>query len=278
MRSRLAAFAAMLTLSLSGAVLANSLDNPNVPTGEGDSIFVVDENGSLEPVAIRRKGAFLKAEPTDGTLGQFNSEANATLNNGGGKVHVIFGRRVVATVAVTVADAAAKIKLPPSLHLGGYVNALASPTLAGSANGARRAPTSSERASALALAAAKLGTPVRRLTVGNLTAIDLGAGTAVVGDVNAKGSGAPRKDKRLFFIAENVGGTLTLSLSNQQTITVSEPLLEEVGEQLIDAVDLGAGMPAVVTREVGYDAHTFVIYTRRNHRWKAIYAGGGVAV
>jgi hypothetical protein len=113
----------------------------------------------------------------------------------------------------------------------------------------------------------------------NLTALDLGRGTALVGTVNRRGSGTPRTDKRLFFIAErDAAGALRTTLTNVQTIKVTEPLLEEPRETLIDAIDLGDGSLSVVTRQIGYDAHTYVVYSRTGGGWKNVYSGGGAAM
>lgn len=232
-----------------------------------------EANGTAMPT-----GAFMPADPTAGSPSRMTSEANASIAVAGGKVHLIFGRRVVATVAATVVAGTTAVTLPKVLPLGGNVDALASPTLGGSARNPRRSPTTSERTGALGLAAAKLGTTAARLTVDNLTAIDLGHGAALVGAVNRKGSATPRKDERLFFIAEPAGAALALTMTHLQTITVTEPLLEEVKEQLVDAIDLGAGNVGVVTRQIGYDAHTYAIYTRSGRGWKMLYTGGGVAL
>ncbi|MDQ2992967.1 MAG: hypothetical protein M3R30_09150, partial [Candidatus Eremiobacteraeota bacterium] len=64
------------------------------------------------------------------------------------------------------------------------------------------------------------------------------------------------------------------------TITVTEPLLEEPTEYLVDALDLGNGTPALVTNIVGYDAGTYAIYTRAKsgQSWTKIYTGGGAAM
>ena len=161
--------------------------------------------------------------------------------------------------------------------LGGFVTALASPTLGARASSARRAAAPAERSGALAVAAARLGTTPARLEVRNLAAIDLGRGIAVVGTLNLRGRAKPRVDHRLWFIAEQMLGRWTLTLANVQTITVSEPLLEEPSEYLIDALDLGGGSVGVVTRIIGYDAESYAIYTRRGAAWKSVYTGGGGA-
>jgi hypothetical protein len=188
---------------------------------------------------------------------------------------------VIATVPATVDHAQAHITVPPSLHLIGHVSALAS-TLGGYAKSARRAPTAHERQFALATAAARLGTTVPHLTVRNLTALDLGRGTAFVGTVDLRGTGTPRTDRRLFFVDEPVAGgsAVVQSLANLQTIKVTEPLLEEPAEYLVDAVDFGNNTPALVTSIIGYDANTYAIYTRAKTGpgWAKIYGGGGAAM
>jgi hypothetical protein len=276
-----AVFLAAALFAVPGAALtAASLDNPNVPTGAGDAIFAVGEGGSLEPVAVRIHGTFLNPGSNDGEpSAKLRREANASIATGGNRVHVIFGGRVVATVAVRVENGGAAIALPRSLHLGGNVGALASPTLGGHAASARRAPTAAERTAALVTAAKALGArSSATLEVRNLTALDLGRGTALVGTVNLRGGGAHRTDKRLFFIAELDGGPMHATLADVQTIKVTEPLLEEPAEYLVDALDLGDGSLSVVTRILGYDAHTYAIYSRTKTGWKSVYQGGGVAL
>ncbi len=256
-----------------------SLNNP-VATGEGDAIFAVGEGGALDPVAVRVHGRFMPPGSNEGGPPEkLRMEAMASIATGGNRVHVVFGGRTVATVPAKVENGAATIAIPPSLHLGGYVGALASPTLGGHPGGARRAPTAAERRAALALAAQAVGgVAPAKLTVRNLTAIDLGRGMAVVGTLNLRGSGAQRVDRRLFLIAEPRAGTLRTALANVQKVHVTEPLLEETGEALIDAIDLGDGSLSVVTNETGYDANTYVIYSRTKNGWKSVYAGGGAAM
>ncbi len=281
------AFAALLAVPFATCAngagktyVANSLDNPNVPTGEGDAIFVVYQGGALEPVGVRRHGKFIDPGSSDGgPSDKLRMESNATIAAHGNRVNVIFGGRVVATVPAKVANGDATIAVPPSLHLNDNVNALASPTLGGRAKSARRAPTAGERKAVLAEAAQELGAvPAAKLEVRNLTALDLGHGTAIVGTVNLRGSGSPRKDKRAFFIAEPGTSAPQFTLFNRQTITVSEPLLEEVSERFVDAIDLGDGQLSVVAVEVGYDAHTFAVYSRKGEGWKKVYTGGGAAL
>ncbi|MBV8368196.1 MAG: hypothetical protein JO036_04600 [Candidatus Eremiobacteraeota bacterium] len=272
------AFAALLGAPC--AIRANSLDNPNVPTGEGDAIFVVDAGGALEPVGVRRHGKFIDPGSSDGgPSDKLRMESNATIATHGNRVNVIFGGRVVATVPAKVANGDATIVVPPALHLNENVSALASPSLGGHAASPRRAPAPAERAAALQVASKLLGDAApSKLTVVNLTAIDLGRGPAIVGTINLRGSGSPRTDRRLFFIAERLGGELRATFAHVQKITVTEPLLEEPREQLIDAIDLGDGTLSVVTRQIGYDAHTYAIYSRTKTGWKAIYTGGGAAL
>jgi hypothetical protein len=246
-----------------------------------DAIFEIGDGGFLEPIAVRKAGAFINPGSIDGGPSQSLAAASiAALASAANRVHVLFGGRVVATVPATIDHTQAHIAVPPSLHLTGHVTALAS-TLGGYATSARRAPTADERRRALGTAAFTLNTTISHLTVRNLTAIDLGRGTAFVGSVDLRGRGTPRTDKRLFFVAEPINpGTLIQSLHNVMTIKVTEPLLEEPTEYLVDAVDLGNNTPALVTSIIGYDANTFAIYTRAKtgRSWTKIYGGGGAAM
>ncbi len=252
----------------------------NVGGNRNASIFIVHEDGGLAPVAVRNGNAFMPPGSNDGQpSAKLQNAANASLANGGNKVNLIFGDRTVATgVPVTVIDGRSTIAVPSSMHLGGYVGALASPTLNGTAETPRRAPTAAERAAVLTAAATKLGTEPSKLTVRNFTAIDLGHGPALAGTANWKGTGTPRIDRRVFFVAETIDGKRTMTLWNVQKITVTEPGLEDAAEYLVDALDLGAGKIGLVTHIIGYDADSYAIYTRTGTTWKSAYAGGGVAL
>lgn len=280
-RTRLAitlAFAASTLLATPHATRAAAA------SAAGDAIFAIGEGGALEPIAVRRSGTFIKPGSNEGgpsqTLAHAAAAALASANN---RVNVLFGGRVIATVPAKLDHDQATITVPPSLHLTGHVSALAS-TLGGYAKSPRRAPTAHERTLALATAANKLNTTPARLTVRNLTAIDLGHGIALVGTVDLRGTGTPRTDKRLFFVDDplpnNANPAYVQAIANVQTIKVTEPLLEEPAEYLVDAVDLGNNTPALVTSIIGYDANTFAIYTRAKSAptWTKIYEGGGAAM
>jgi hypothetical protein len=246
--------------------------------GGNATIFVVQGNGELAPVVVRSGSTFLPPGNADGQQStKLRSAANAALGSGS-KVNLIFGDRTVATVPVTVIDGRASVPVPSSVPLGGYVGALASPTLNGTAETPRRAPTAAERAAVLTAAATKLGTAPSRLAVRNLISLDLGHGPAFAGTVNWKGTGSPRVDRRVFFVAETIGGKRAMTLWNVQTITVTEPLLEEPAEYLVDALDLGAGKIGLVTHVIGYDADSYTVYTRTGAIWRSAYAAGGVAL
>jgi hypothetical protein len=266
-------------LSASLALLGPSL-TAHGASADGDAIFAVGDGGALEPIAVHRGTGFMPPGSIDGgPSASLAKAANAAIEAAGNRVHVLFGGRVVATVPAKVENGGAQIAVPPSLQLAGHVSALASPTLGGYATSPRRAPTPIERSAALAVAAARLGTMPAGLFVRNLTAIVLGYGTAIVGSVDARGGGTPRTDKRLFFTLERIGGRHVLTLAHVMKITVTEPLLEEPAEYLVDALDLGHHTPALVTSIIGYDANTFAIYTRTpQHTWKQIYTGGGAAL
>jgi hypothetical protein len=246
-----------------------------------DAIFEIGDGGYLEPIAVRKAGAFINPGSSDGGPSQSLQRAAASaLASAGNRVHVIFGGQIIATVPATLDHDQAHINVPPPLHLNGHITALAS-TLGGYAKSPRRAPTAEERHRALGTAAGTLHTTVARLTVRNLTAIDLGHGTAFVGTVDLRGTGTPRTDKRLFFVDEPISpGALVQTLHNTITIKVTEPLLEEPQEYLVDALDLGNNTPALVTSIIGYDANTFAIYTRakKGRSWTKTYTGGGAAM
>ena len=271
----IAAFTASALIALPYAT--HALASPGT-----DAIFAIGEEGFLDPIAVRKGDTFVNPGSNDGGPSQSLANASiAALASAGNRVHVLFGGRVIATVPATVDHNQAHIAVPSSLHLTGHVSALAS-TLGGYAKFPRRAPTAQERRLALAAAASVLNTKAGRLTVRNLTGIDLGRGTAFVGTVDLRGTGTPRTDKRLFFVLDAAyrGSGFVQALTNIQTIKVTEPLLEEPAEYLVDAVDLGNNTPALVTSIIGYDANTYAIYTRgkKGPAWKKIYGGGGAAM
>ena len=274
---------AALTAFVATALLAAPHTTHALAASTTDAIFEIGDGGFLEPIAVRKGGTFINPGSNDGGPSQsLANAATAAVTSAGNRVHVIFGGRVIATVATEhdPNQATAHVTVPPSLHLGGHVTALAS-TLGGYATSPRRAPTADERRRALGTAAATLHTTIAHLTVRNLTAIDLGRGTAFVGTVDLRGTGTPRTDKRLFFVDEQLKpGTVVQSLHNIMTIKVTEPLLEEPTEYLVDALDLGNNTPALITSIIGYDANTFAIYTRAktSQTWTKIYTGGGAAM
>ncbi len=273
----------MLAALAASMLIATPYTRPALAAPTADAIFEIGDGGSLEPIAVRKDGAFINPGSNDGGPSQsLATAAAAAVASAGNRVHVIFGGRVIATVptAHDPQQVEAHITIPPSLHLVGHVTALAS-TLGGYAKSPRRAPTADERRLALVTAANTLNTTRSHLTVRNLTAMDLGRGTAFIGTVDLRGTGTPRTDKRLFFVDEQrAPGVLVQSLANVQTIKVTEPLLEEPAEYLVDALDLGNNTPALVTSIIGYDANTFAIYTRSKTApgWTKIYTGGGAAM
>ena len=278
-RSVFLALAAALTTC---AVIATPYATRALAMPGADAIFAIGEGGFLDPIAVRRNGKFVNSGSNDGGPSQRLANASiAALASAGNRVHVLFGGRVIATAQATIDHMQARIAVPSSLHLTGHVSALAS-TLGGYAKSARRAPTARERRLALTAAASRLNTTAERLTVRNLTAIDLGRGIAFVGSVDLRGTGTPRTDKRLFFVLDATygGGGFVEALANVQTIKVTEALLEEPAEYLVDAVDLGNDTPALVTSIIGYDANTYAMYARAKSgpRWTKIYEGGGAAM
>ncbi len=108
-RTAAAFLAAALFAVPGGTVTGASLDNPTVPTGAGDAIFAIGEGGFLEPVAVRIHGTFVNPGPTDGQPSdKLRMEANASIATNGNHVHVIFGRRAIATVPAKVANGSAR--------------------------------------------------------------------------------------------------------------------------------------------------------------------------
>jgi hypothetical protein len=276
---------ALTFVLIAPALLAASHENKALAApGSADAIFAIGEGGGLEPIAVRQNGKFIAPGSNDGGPSRsLATAAAAAVQSAGNHVNVLFGGRVIATVPAKIDHGEVTITVPASLHLTGHVSALAS-TLTGYAKSPRRAPTPRERAFALATAAKKLHTTAAHLTVRNLTAIDLGRGMALVGTVDLRGTGTPRTDKRLFFVDDpipgNTNATYIPAIANVQTIKVTEPLLEEPAEYLVDAVDLGHNTPALITSIIGYDANTFAIYTRTKSgpTWKNVYEGGGGAM
>ncbi len=239
---------------------------------EGDAIYVVNAIGALEPVAVRIGTTFAKPGSNDGGSPGIAEKARRALVAGGGRVHLIFGRQIVATLPVVNDGGNGGIVVPQAVPLGGQVLALASPTLGGSAAVARRGPAVEERDAAVALVARRLGVRPDRIETSGLAEFDLGRGQAIVG--SARAVVGSRVDARAFFIVERSGGPPSLTL-----FAVSKsPLDAESGpgsETLVDALDARDGQTLVVTRVTGFDAHTFAIYERTAAGWKRTYTGGG---
>jgi hypothetical protein len=68
-----------------------------------DAIFEIGDGGYLEPIAVRKAGAFINPGSIDGGPSQSLAAASiAALASAGNRVHVLFGGRVVATVPATI--------------------------------------------------------------------------------------------------------------------------------------------------------------------------------
>jgi len=219
---------------------------PSAPAG--GTVSVVDADGAL--VSVVSRGG--DVQPAAGA-------ALAPPQN----VQLILGDRTVTGVPVASTGHG---PTPP-----------ASRAVSGSGSTMRRAPTASERATILTAVATKLGAAPSELEVRDLVATDLGRGPAFAGTVNLRGDGAPRVDRRVFFVDETIDGRRTMTLWNLQWVTVTEPLLEEPAEYLTDALDIGHGKIGLVTHLVGDDADAYTIYTRDGATWRSAFAGGGVA-
>jgi hypothetical protein len=253
----------------------------------GAVVFAVSKNESnvtLEPAFTYRGGVFVKP-PADGpgaapfAREYFRPGRKYRALSGGGDGGTVTVRKYLEPGCVgLVAEATAETQA----RLGGRVQALAtdSETLGRGAS-SRRAPTEAERARAVELARAayaKNGAPAALasgLQVVNLTATDLdrdGRFELVGSFLVEKKSETSPDAYTLFLIIEPEGDTFKTAWEWFHHGSEGE----YADRHFVDQVDLdGDGVGEVVAEGTYYESNDYVVYQRRQGRWRAVYQGGG---
>jgi hypothetical protein len=241
---------------------------------------------TMEPVVVYSRGTFGKPpiEGDDKTINSFVGEyfkegRQYRLLSGGGEAGTVTVKKYLEPgCAGLVAEASAQTRV----RLGGEVRALAtSSTSIGRQATSRRPPTDTERA--LALEFARLAysnnnvgaAHTNRMEVVNLTATDLdGDGKfELIGSFNIdKVKGQTADGYALFIIYEPEGGMIRPALT----------WFHQGGEgeyedrRLVDQLDIdGDGIAEVVAAGHYYESNDYIIYKKRQGRWREVYKGGG---
>jgi hypothetical protein len=241
---------------------------------------------TMEPVVVYSRGTFGKPpiEGDDKTINSFVGEyfkegRQYRLLSGGGEAGTVTVKKYLEPGCVgLVAEASAQTRV----RLGGEVRALAtSSTSIGRQATSRRPPTDTERA--LALEFARLAysnnnvgaAHTNRMEVVNLTATDLdGDGKfELIGSFNIdKVKGQTADGYALFIIYEPEGGMIRPALT----------WFHQGGEgeyedrRLVDQLDIdGDGIAEVVAAGHYYESNDYIIYKKRQGRWREVYKGGG---
>ncbi|HEX5705952.1 MAG TPA: hypothetical protein VFX96_01555 [Pyrinomonadaceae bacterium] len=176
----------------------------------------------------------------------------------------------------------ASATLETPVRLGGQVDALATDsTTFGRGTGTRRAPSTEERAAAIALAQKILGqkrvprSAVARMEVNNLTAVDTdgdGRHELIGSFIIMGGYGA---EYALFLIATRGAGA-------RLALTPALAWFKHGGSDnteyrsLVDVLDVDSdGVAEVFIRSTYYEAHDYSIYKRSRGAWRVVYTGAG---
>lgn len=259
-------------------------------TGGGTAvIFAVEKyeaRVTMEPVVVYSRGTFGKP-PIDGNdkainsfVGEYFKEGKQyRLLSGGGEAGMVTVKKYLEPGCVgIVAEASAQTRV----RLGGEVRALAtSSATVGRQSTSRRPPTDVERT--LALEFARLAyvnngvgdAYTNRMEVVNLTATDLdGDGKfELIGSFNIdRVKGQAADGYTLFMIYEAQGETIKPALT----------WFHQGGEgeyedrRLVDQLDIdGDGIAEVVAAGHYYESNDYIIYKKRQGRWREVYRGGG---
>ena len=173
----------------------------------------------------------------------------------------------------------AEVTTETQARLGGEVQALAvSSETMGRGTGTRRAPSESERASALELARgafARNNAPaalVKKMETLNLTASDLDHD----GKADLIGSfrlvGPDYTNYALFMIFEPVGDKFKAALTWYHKGVEATA----ADRRLVDQLDLdGDGVAEVIAEGHYYESNDYIIYKKQQGRWRSVYQGGG---
>ncbi len=241
---------------------------------------------TLEPVVVYSRGAFGKP-PIEGDdkvinsfVGEYFKEGKQyRLLSGGGDAGTVTVKKYLEPGCVgLVAEATAQTRV----RLGGELRALAtSSTTIGRQATSRRPPTDIERT--LALEFARLAyvnngvgdAYTNRMEVVNLTATDLdGDGKfELIGSFNIdRIKGQAADGYTLFMIYEPQGDMIKPALTWFHRGGEGE----YADRRLVDQLDIdGDGVAEVVAAGHYYESNDYIIYKKRQGRWREVYTGGG---
>ncbi|MBC7929805.1 MAG: VCBS repeat-containing protein [Rubrivivax sp.] len=259
------------------------------PAAVSTVVFAVEKyetRVTMEPVVVYSRGTFGKP-PIDGDdkainsfVGEYFKEGRQyRLLSGGGEAGTVTVKKYLEPGCVgLVAEASAQTRV----RLGGEVRALAtSSTTIGRQTTSRRPPTDTERA--LALEFARLAyvsngvgdAHTNRMEVVNLTATDLdGDGKfELIGSFNIdRVKGQAADGYALFIIYEPQGELIKPAL----TWFHNGGEAEYEDRRLVDQLDVdGDGIAEVVAAGHYYESNDYIIYKKRQGRWREVYRGGG---
>lgn len=255
---------------------------PQMQTVAGTVIFAVNkisDGVTLDPIVIFNKGQYIDPLPDENET--FVGQVAAKYMRAGQKHRVIFGGAEAGTVTVKERHEfglTTGAMLESSIKLSEEVMALAttSDTLGGKQN-SRRAPTAEERAAMLKLMSEAykqrkvVASAIARVTVNNITAIDVDAdgkveliGSFEIGD-------QIQNSQSLFIIAEIQNGQYQSGLTWYKK---GEEGTFEV-RRLIDVLDIdGDGVAEVFAINSYYESTDFTIYKKSQGVWRSVYEGG----
>lgn len=252
-----------------------------------------DGNEIIDPVAVVRGGSFSPPPggmDNDGTPQAQRAEEEFVKEfyRPGREYRVLFGggeagrARVVEYGEQGCVGMVAQAKVETPARLGGPVAALATDSASfGRGAGTRRAPTTEERAAAVALARKILGQKrvpagvVSQMEVNNLTAVDT--------------DGDGRQELVGSFVVMSAQGAryalfLVAARGAQTTVTLTPALawFKKSGEadteyrQLVDVLDVdGDGVAEIFVRNIYYESHDYSVYKRSGNTWRVVYTGAG---
>lgn len=296
-RRALRALSALALLSqLAPAAAQTARRGAASPANAGTVVFAVhkyEANVQIEPVVILRGNAYVKppvveSDVTGGSFAAVSKRFIAEHFRPGRQFRLLFGGGEAGSVSVIkyvepgCVGMYADVSAQTTVRLGGHVQALAtnSKTL-GAGPSSRRAPTETERASALELARAafaRRGAPpalVKKMEVFNLTAVDLDRDgkSEFVGSFRIENNTDTTFDAyTLFMIYEPSAAGLKPALTWHHRGGEAE----YADRRFVDHADLdGDGVSEVIAEGHYYESNDYFIYKRQRGTWRVVYQGGG---
>jgi hypothetical protein len=254
-------------------------------------------NASMEPFLIIENGAYKQPVAGDSDAAEISKFSDQYYRRGQ-KYRVLFGGGDAGTATVKASGkdnecsrTSADVTLQTQARLNSNVMALATNSDSlGTGKGSRRAPTDTERASALALAqtafrqkgvAAAL---LPSLTVINLTALDLDRDgkSELIGSFVVKKTKGGQARHMLFLLAEPQGANFKTAIAEYDQIDAKSIMsgstitaIEQAGiyvERLLDQLDLdGDGTGEVLTITTGLEGVGYNIHKKSQGKWAKVY-------